>query len=234
MTRDAALRLRERLADARGSRVVFLSHCLLNENVRYLGGATRPGAVVELVDLLDRAGVAIVQLPCPEERAWGGVLKRRLLHVYGARDRWWSPFIGPAVRAGLVWTRHVYRRLARQLVHQIRDYQRAGIEVLAVVGVGASPSCGVLSTLDLRGAAAVLAGLERSEVTRAWFNREVITRHVVVGRGVFMAELEARLARSGTRVPLLEHDLVAELGGADSTALPELARMLRAPGRAPD
>ena len=31
--------LLERLDDERSKKVVFISHCLLNENVRYLGGA---------------------------------------------------------------------------------------------------------------------------------------------------------------------------------------------------
>ena len=43
-----------RLADERSGRVVFLSHCLLNQNTRYLGGAFRPGAVDEVVEPLPR------------------------------------------------------------------------------------------------------------------------------------------------------------------------------------
>ena len=31
--------LQRALADKRSRRVVFVSHCILNENVRYLGGA---------------------------------------------------------------------------------------------------------------------------------------------------------------------------------------------------
>ena len=60
--------LRRALRDERSGRVVFLSHCLLNGNVRYLGGATRPGGVDEVVAPLQRGGVGIVQLPCPEQR----------------------------------------------------------------------------------------------------------------------------------------------------------------------
>ena len=44
--------LRSRLRDDRSGRVVFVAHCLLNENVRYLGGACRPGDVGEIVDVL--------------------------------------------------------------------------------------------------------------------------------------------------------------------------------------
>lgn len=206
---------------------MFLSHCLLNENVRYPGGASRPGPVVEVTELLNQAGVGTVQMPCPEERAWGGVRKTWLLRAVGVRRDWWFPLRGAAVSVGLAWTRLVYRHLARILVRQIRDYQRAGIEVVAVVGVGASPSCGVLWTLDLPRAAESLAGVDTSTVTRETFNRDVITSHVVGGRGLFMAELAARLERAKVAVPLLEHSLLAELAGAPSTVLPELARRCR-------
>ena len=42
---------------------MFLSHCLLNENTRYLGGACRPGAVHEVVQACLDGGLGIVQLP---------------------------------------------------------------------------------------------------------------------------------------------------------------------------
>jgi hypothetical protein len=41
--------LRGVLSDARSGQVVFVSHCMLNQNVRYQGGATRPGVVDEVV-----------------------------------------------------------------------------------------------------------------------------------------------------------------------------------------
>jgi hypothetical protein len=34
--------LRGVLSDARSGQVVFVSHCMLNQDVRYQGGATRP------------------------------------------------------------------------------------------------------------------------------------------------------------------------------------------------
>src|SRR5512134_1840085 len=81
-----------RLRDARNRRVVFLAHCLLNENTRYLGGACRAGCVKELLAQCIDLGLGVVQLPCPEELAWGGVLKRHLLRAYGiavAHPRGW-------------------------------------------------------------------------------------------------------------------------------------------------
>ncbi len=76
--------LLERLKDERSKRVIFVSHCLLNENTRYLGGAFRRGGVDELVDGFQQEGLGIYQMHCPEQRAWGGVLKRRLLPFYGS------------------------------------------------------------------------------------------------------------------------------------------------------
>lgn len=81
--------LRSRLRDERSGRVVFVSHCLLNQNTRYLGGAFRPGVVHEVIDPYLRDGTGICQMPCPEQLAWGGVLKRHLLHLYG------RPWLGP-------------------------------------------------------------------------------------------------------------------------------------------
>ena len=73
------------LRDERSGRVLFVSHCLLNENVRYPGGAFRPGLVAELVDEAERRGWGVYQMPCPEQRAWGGVLKRHMLRAYGSK-----------------------------------------------------------------------------------------------------------------------------------------------------
>ena len=42
--------LLERLRDEQSRRVVFVAHCILNENTRYLGGAFRAGAVEEVLE----------------------------------------------------------------------------------------------------------------------------------------------------------------------------------------
>ena len=42
-----------RFQDRRNHRVMFLAHCLLNENTRYLGGACHPAMVREAVEFAD-------------------------------------------------------------------------------------------------------------------------------------------------------------------------------------
>src|SRR5664279_5511868 len=56
------------MVDARSGEVVFVSHCLLNQNTRYLGGAALPGVVAAAIAPYLQDGTGIVQMPCPEQR----------------------------------------------------------------------------------------------------------------------------------------------------------------------
>lgn len=209
---DRVDRLRERVTDARGGRVVLLSHCLLNENVRYLGGAGRPAGVRELVDGYLERGIGIHQLPCPERHAWGGVAKRRLLLAYGAGGTWRAPLSRLLRRPFLAYTRLVYAGLARSAVREIEEYRRSGVEVVGVVGIGGSPSCGVRTTLDASAALGSLTRIPLRDLDRRAVDRRVIAAHLCPGEGMFVRALRRRLERAGLDVALAEHDLPDELG----------------------
>jgi predicted secreted protein len=203
---DRAQELLERFRDQRSRRVVFISHCLLNENVRYLGGAFQPGAVREALAPFLNQGIGIVQMPCPEQRAWGGVLKRRTLRYYGSSRR-----LGPAaLLAFRGYTRWMYWRLARRVVRDLEDYLHSGFEVVGIVGIAGSPSCGVARTLDLRRSLPVIAD---PTIDRDNLNARAIAECVIPGRGLFVEALRRRLHRRGLEVPFLEFDLVAEIHG---------------------
>lgn len=202
--------LQRRLADRRGGRVVLLSHCLLNENVRYLGGAGRAGGVQDVVDHYLSRGVGVYQLPCPEQRAWGGVAKRRMLLAYGAGGTVRGPVVRLLLPAFLRHTRRVYARLARRVAGDVRDYRRSGVDVVGVVGVGGSPSCGVRTTLDLPGAVDVLSRCPLAALDRRTLNEDVVAAHTRPGQGMFVCALRREL--SGVDVPFEEHDLLRELG----------------------
>jgi uncharacterized protein YbbK (DUF523 family) len=210
-----------RLEDGRSKRVVFLSHCLLNENTRYLGGACRGGCVRELVVPLIDAGVGIVQMPCPEQRAWGGILKRLLLRAYGARGRLLYRVRRVVLALFVRYTRFRYRRLARQVARQIEDYLASGFSVVGIVGVDGSPSCGVQRSLDLGKASGLLAGIDVESVTVEGVNA-VIRACTAEGAGIFTAALREELERRGRRVPYLAHDLIAELAGVSARGTNEV------------
>ncbi|MGZ4276723.1 MAG: hypothetical protein ACXVFK_08425 [Solirubrobacteraceae bacterium] len=203
----------DRLRDERSGRVMLVSHCLLNENTRYAGGAFRPGAVEEVVDELVRGGYGIHQLPCPEQRAWGGVLKRRVLRAYGVAGSPLGALRGPLLRVFVWWTRLVYARLARRVARDVADYRRAGMKVAGMVGVGASPSCGVHTTVDLRCSLEAMAACPVAQLTREVMNETAVLRCRRPGQGLFIDALDRRLRAQGTPVALLEHDLAAEMRG---------------------
>jgi predicted secreted protein len=203
--------LRQALADERSGQVVFLSHCMLNQNVRYLGGATRPGGVDEVVGAWQREGTGIVQLPCPEQLAWGGVCKRYTLAAYGA-DRTVRRLVRrPATWLFLAYTRLRYHRLARRVAAEIGDYVRSGYRVRAVVGIGGSPSCGVHTTLDLPAALEVLAGSDPTRLQRSELNDRVIVANTRPGQGLFVRALRRQLCRRRLEVPFVEHDPTPEI-----------------------
>ena len=186
-----AQQLREQLADAR--RVVFLSHCLLNENVRYLG-AWPSGRVSEVVAEYLGRGIGICQLPCPEQRAWDGILKPRMLVAYDSEGTLRAPASRLLQRPFIWYTRYVYARLARAVARDIADYRRSGMEVICLVGVGASPSCGVATTLNLTTAVSALARCPAARLDRLTLNQDIIAANVQPGEGLFMRAIRLRLA----------------------------------------
>ena len=219
--------LRSQLRDERSGRVVFISHCLLNENTRYLGGAFRPGAVHEVVDPYLQDGIGICQMPCPEQLAWGGVLKRRLLLVYGRP--WLGRVIRPLLPALTAYTALRYRLLAGRVAGQIADYQNSGFDVVGVVGVDASPTCGVTTTLDLNASLDAILRCPLHRLDRSFMNDTVINGSARLGRGLFINALDGALARRGRQVPLLRHDLRSEAPGSPLSPGPVPAGLVGRP-----
>lgn len=218
-TLDLARLLLDQLRDERSRRVVLVSHCLLNQNTRYAGGATRSGAVSELADELIGAGYGIHQLPCPERLAWGGVLKPHSLRLYHSKGGPLYPLRAVLLRAFVWWTRIVYWRLARQVVRDLTDYERSDITVEGIVGIGVSPSCGVTTTLNLRASLEVVAACPAAALTRDVMNEQAVLGCRRPGEGLFIKALDRQLKRRGMAVPALEHDLAAELRGQPQNVL---------------
>ena len=197
--------LQNSMADARSGEVVFVSHCLLNQNTRYLGGAACRGVVGAAIAPYMADGTGIVQLPCPEQRVWGGVLKTRMLWLIGhPRTARAVPMLWPVVRRYMRWR---YAHLARAVGAEVEDYLANGFSVRGVVGVAGSPSCGVHTTLDLKCAARAVGCRHRCPATAGWMNRAVIEPAVRDGSGLFVEELSRVIAGRHAAVPMLEHVL---------------------------
>lgn len=200
---DRATRLTAQLADRRGRRVVFVSHCLLDQNVRYLGGAESAGVVSSAIEPYLREGVGLRQMPCPEEIAWGGVMKRLILRAYGAR--WAYRLRAIVLPLFLLYTRLRYWRVARRVAAEMADCVRSGIEIVGVVGVGDSPSCGVDHTLDPRRSLPVVASIDVETIDAATFKERAVRSLLERGEGLFIRALRRQLRRRGLSVAFTEH-----------------------------
>ena len=73
--------------------------------------------------------------------------------------------------------------------------------VQAVVGVGGWPSCGVRTTLDLKGVLDTIAACDPTRLNTDDFNRRVIVAHARPGQGMFIAALRRQLRRRRIDVP---------------------------------
>ena len=129
-------------SDTRSRTVVFVAHCVLNQNSISDGTADYPGAIREILELLCASDVGIVQLPCPELICLG--LDRG--NVYGSA----SPVVEENTRIrrmmGNDSATEKLKRLVDDVVFQILEYRRYGFEIRGVVGINRSPSCGVETT----------------------------------------------------------------------------------------
>jgi uncharacterized protein YbbK (DUF523 family) len=206
--------VRAKLADRRRGEVVFLSHCILNVNARYLGGSERAGSVDELARGYLASGTGIIQLPCPEQGAWGGILKKWLWIGVGMGD-------GPLGRAALglfmAWTRARYARYARAAARTIAAWVEAGYSVKEVLCIDGSPSCGLNRRLSMARSFPLFARTRLEDLDRRAMNGSLYGECLEDGPGLFTAALLRRLGRMGLRIDFKAYDLVAEMkGGMDA------------------
>lgn len=200
------------LKDKRSKKVVFLAHCLLNENTRYLGGACHQGAISEIVKPLLEDGIGIIQLPCPEQYAWGGVLKKKLLLFYNSKNKLRFKLRKILLPLAIWYTKKIYRKLAKQAVSLIQDYQDSGMTILGVVGVDASPSCGVCKKLDMNQAITDLGMISIKTATVEDIN-SIVKNNTIQGQGLYITLIQDELNKRKINIPFFSHDLIGELEG---------------------
>ncbi len=91
-----------------------------------MGLAKRRGPVDELIGIFLREGIGIVQLPCPETCYYG------LRRFWAVREQFENPGF-----------RNYCKKLASEVRDLIFEYLRNGYDVIGVIGIKGSPSCGI-------------------------------------------------------------------------------------------
>jgi len=112
--------------DARSKRVIFVSNCILNANNKVLEFARYPGVFHEVLELLIKYDLGVMQMACPEA-------------LYAGNQRWWT--------SRNLYDNVGYRRFCRELagreVDYIENYYRMGWRVEGILCCDGSPTCGV-------------------------------------------------------------------------------------------
>jgi predicted secreted protein len=128
--------------DKRSKKVIFVSHCLLNQNAISDGTADLQSQFNEVLDIIMDHKVGIIQLPCPEllclglDRKDPNGSKRELMHE------------NTRIRGLLSEPEHrrTLQSKALEVAMQIEEYRNHGFKVLGLIGVNRSPSCGIETT----------------------------------------------------------------------------------------
>jgi predicted secreted protein len=159
--------------DARSKNIIFVAHCILNQNSISDGTATYPGAINEILQLLNVSDVGIVQMPCPELFCLG--LDR------GNSDGSSSPILEENTRIRMMMSRRSakgkIKQLVQQLLFQMSEYRKYDFNIRGIVGVNRSPSCGVETTSK--------------------------NNHEVDGQGVFIEALHNELNKNNINVRMI-------------------------------
>lgn len=124
------------------SKVLVLSHCLLNKGTRWWQEGKPPerniGLAREIIEYALRHNIGLVQMPCPEFTFLGNPRPSRTKDEYEALEGF----------------REHCEKLARAVAEQVRSLitmsRNPSIQIVAIVGVKRSPSCAVRSAISKR------------------------------------------------------------------------------------
>ena len=125
--------------DARSKTILFVAHCILNQNSISDGTAAYPGSINEIMQVLHMSHVGIVQMPCPELLCLG--LDR------GNSNGSDSPILKENTRIRMIMSQRSAKgkisQLVQHVIFQILEYRKYDFNIRGIVGINRSPSCGV-------------------------------------------------------------------------------------------
>ncbi|MFC2117161.1 CD3072 family TudS-related putative desulfidase [Bacteroidota bacterium] len=159
--------------DKRSKSIILIAHCIINQNAKSNGTASYGGTITEIMELINKTDLGIVQMPCPE------------LHCLGLDRSDINGSTRPVIEENSrirnemkqVQSLEKINTLIHALVYQIEEYLKNGFEIKGIIGINRSPSCGVDTTSK--------------------GNKEIN------GQGVFIKELQKDLANKNIQIPFV-------------------------------
>ena len=145
----------------RGKKIILISHCLLNQNARPLGGEKYSGIVKELLELFSESGVGVIQIPCPQLEFNEGLNRKSKTKESYENNGF----------------RLKCQKLSLNMIQTIQKYLDKGYEILGILGVEQSTTCGVYQIQN--------------------------GKRSVPGKGIFIEELEKEMEKKNFQVPII-------------------------------
>ena len=161
--------------------MVLVSHCILNANSKVEGIASYSGAMKKMVIFLMQQGIGFIQLPCPEMTIYG---MKRWGHV---KEQFDNPF----------YRKHC-KSIFEPFVEQIKEYLQNDYEILGLIGIDGSPSCGVSETCS---------GNWCGEITNETdYLKKMKTLKSINSQGIFIEEIQKALQADNIHIPMIGID----------------------------
>jgi predicted secreted protein len=200
--------------DKRKKKIVYISSCILNQNLRFPGIAIKGGAVVEIIELLLKNKLGIEQLPCLERMGWGGVSRRKFLRLQPIAFK----FVGSSLFLIInfffkIWIfkfSRLCKKEAFKVVDQMEDYINSSYSILGIIAMNDSPTCGATRTIDLLKSASKYKNLGFK--TEDLENPELEKMRIITpslceeGSGLFMIEVMKELSKRGINIKVIGFD----------------------------
>jgi len=110
----------------RSKKVIFMSHCILNQNTVVCPLARAKGAYREIIGKIMDDGIGIHQLPCPEYRHLG--LRREPMNKeqYDTKE-----------------FRDLCKDIAEDTIEIMKEYLENDYEIVGLIGINHSPTCSI-------------------------------------------------------------------------------------------
>lgn len=190
-----------RFRDRRSKQIVFVSHCIINCNNKFPGYADVPGAYTAFVIPILEQGVGIFQMPCCEVLGWGGVGRKHIEHDLDRNnlDQDWIKEYPKLCAHWAHWT-----------ADRLEDYVENGYQVLGVIYVQDSPTCGLDHVdpfpqvhFDLLDSGVRWDNLIFEELIARLETPEQMAARGASGKGAFGSVLRDELIKRGIDIPWL-------------------------------
>ncbi|WP_313798570.1 CD3072 family TudS-related putative desulfidase [Cytobacillus sp.] len=108
----------------RNKKILLVSHCILNQNTVIKGEARSFGAIPTALDWIQKEGLGVIQLPCPEFTFLGLERPSMTYEEYDNKE----------------YRQHC-RKILLPVIEQLKEYIKCGYQMTGILGIQSSPSC---------------------------------------------------------------------------------------------